>query len=447
MSQKFQLNTDDLDSIKGVDTHDMHAQKVMGIVEVILARIDGYSDPSFLTVTDVDGNFVQVAGGADAFYFEWGSKDESGAIKIRVAGHLDSSGYPFALFSSNAHFDLSTDEILNTAEVTRLVSAFVSGGDLKEGIAWREIVAPLYGIKYAAVIAEPQFLDQSWVYRIVFKGQNSELYKPVEFRSERELWSCLNDFGVFSLREFGNKVEWLDCADVELLKKWRAVRDTIPFKKKQVKSHLEVLLGEYVDPIFIPLGFKRRKRSLDYKRVSDKSEQQLRFDFDIRHGRLDLSVFSRIFAIEKLLEKILAEPLKASSINSIDSLHYGPVEARQYGDYMQFYDKQSLTDLFDRLRDFFQSDMAMYFDIFSSADKLITAFENSDPVLLKQGIDKFAGILVAAYLVAGNYDSARSVINEFRAMPDFRLSAATDELEKVVRLAEFGLSFSKLNGD
>ena len=447
MSQKFQLNTDDLDSIKGVDTHDMHAQKVMGIVEVILARIDGYSDPSFLTVTDVDGNFVQVAGGADAFYFEWGSKDESGAIKIRVAGHLDSSGYPFALFSSNAHFDLSTDEILNTAEVTRLVSAFVSGGDFKKGIAWREIVAPLYGIKYAAVIAEPQFLDQSWVYRIVFKGQNSELYKPVEFRSERELWSCLNDFGVFSLREFGNKVEWLDCADVELLKKWRAVRDTIPFKKKQVKSHLEVLLGEYVDPIFIPLGFKRRKRSLDYKRVSDKSEQQLRFDFDIRHGRLDLSVFSRIFAIEKLLEKILAEPLKASSINSIDSLHYGPVEARQYGDYMQFYDKQSLTDLFDRLRDFFQSDMAMYFDIFSSADKLITAFENSDPVLLKQGIDKFAGIPVAAYLVAGNYDSARSVINEFRAMPDFRLSAATDELEKVVRLAEFGLSFSKLNGD
>ena len=139
--------------------------------------------------------------------------------------------------------------------------------------------------------------------------------------------------------------------------------------------------------------------------------------------------------------------MKASSINSIDSLHYGPVEARQYGDYMQFYDKQSLTDLFDRLRDFFQSDMAMYFDIFSSADKLITAFENSDPVLLKQGIDKFAGILVAAYLVAGNYDSARSVINEFRAMPDFRLSAATDELEKVVRLAEFGLSFSKLNGD
>lgn len=47
MSQRFQLNTDDLDSIKSVDTHDMHAQKVMGIVEAILARIDGYSDPSF----------------------------------------------------------------------------------------------------------------------------------------------------------------------------------------------------------------------------------------------------------------------------------------------------------------------------------------------------------------------------------------------------------------
>lgn len=447
MSQRFQLDTDDLDSIKGVDTHDMHAQKVMGIVEAILARIDGYSDPSFLTVTDVDGNFVQVTGGADAFYFEWGYKEESGAIKIRVAGHLNSCGYPFSLFSSNAHFDLSTDEILNTAEVIRLVSAFISGGDLKDDFAWREVVAPFYGIKYAAVIAEPQFLDLSWVYRIVFKGQHSELYKPVEFRSESELWSCLNDFGVFSLREFGNKVEWLDCADVELLKKWRAVRDTVPFKKKQVKAHLEALLGEYVDPIFLPLGFKRRKRSLDYKLVSDDSEQQLRFDFNIRYGRLDLSVYSRIFAIEKLLEKILVEPLTACSISSIDSLNYGPVEARQYGDYMEFYDKQSLTDLFERLRDFFQSDMAVYFSIFSSAEKLVSAFEKNDPVLLKQGIVKYSGILVAAYLVAGNYDSARSVINEYRAMPDFRLSAAADELEMVVSLAESELSVPKSNLD
>ncbi|MEZ4489231.1 MAG: hypothetical protein R3F51_16725 [Cyanobacteriota/Melainabacteria group bacterium] len=446
MSQLFELKTDDLDSIKGVDTCDMHADKVMHIVQVILARIDGYSSPSFFTITDTGGNFVQVAGNKDAFCLEWGTMADN-AVRLRLAGHAQDSGCEFALLSSKAHYDLYTAEVLNAAEIIQLVSTFLDGDDLTDTFAWRELSPPFYGARYDAIVVEPQFLDQSWVHRINFKGQHSQLYKPVEFNSETDLWRCLNDLGVYSLREFGNKAEWLDSVDVELLKKWGAVRDTIPFNKKLMKEHLEYSLGKYVDPIFVPLGFSRRKNSLDYKRINEQIEQNLRLEFNFRYGRLSLSLFSRIFAIEKMLHALRVESLQTCSISGIEDLNYEPVEACQHSAYMEFYDRQSLIDLFERLHDFFQSDLVVYFDIFSSVEKLVTAFENSDPLLLKQRIDKFAGILVAAYLVSGNYDSARSVINEFRALPDFRHSAAADELEMVVSLAESELSVPKLNGD
>ena len=104
-----------------------------------LRRLKSYGKSSFASLTDADGNYLQVAGGGVGCMLEW----RNSKAKTHMRAFLQTPSVPFEdgaeLVFGGGRIPLRRDEWLNIRQVIETFVAFAAGNPLPSAISWRDM--------------------------------------------------------------------------------------------------------------------------------------------------------------------------------------------------------------------------------------------------------------------------------------------------------------------
>ncbi|HLP99428.1 MAG TPA: hypothetical protein VK149_13405 [Sideroxyarcus sp.] len=110
-------------------------------VRGVIPKLRSYGPSSYASLTDVQGNYLQVAGGGVTCLLEW----RDAANRRHYRAHLDAPSKVFPdgtiLTFSGGEVKLRADEWLAAPLVEEAFIAFLNGESLPQSIKWRDMTA------------------------------------------------------------------------------------------------------------------------------------------------------------------------------------------------------------------------------------------------------------------------------------------------------------------
>lgn len=110
-------------------------------VRAVIPKLRSYGPSSYASLTDAQGNYLQVAGGGVTCMLEW----RDAANKRHFRAHLGAPSNVFPegtiLSFSGGEVKLRADEWLTTSIVEEAFLAFLKGNSLPASLQWRDISA------------------------------------------------------------------------------------------------------------------------------------------------------------------------------------------------------------------------------------------------------------------------------------------------------------------
>lgn len=371
-----------------------------------------------MIISDSNGSFIQAACNTEHCVVEWGTVSSSQDSELYVAGNHCDEMYPICFLKKDHYLTVYTNEILSHREASDIVSDFISEKMRSRRFHWRLISPPSCEIVCDDISIEPQLSNRPQSQRIVVKGLNTSIYKPILFNCEKDMWECLNDFGIYELREFGNTVEFLDAVDIRMLYKWNAVKIPIVKRKADVLSFYKEVIEQQLDPILKPAGFKRTKNSLEYKRKLAKSKQLIDCSFQFVNSHVTgFLVPSFTIVLEELLPIIETVYPKFHRTN-IFCIQLFKLHTNEDLVKLNFYDKETLTSPITLVGKELQDVVLPVLDEFCSVDKLLESYESKRGQLVEKflGEDGYLELIIHSYLAKGMIKEATVVHQALRSL-------------------------------
>lgn len=114
-------------------------------IERVLKRLRSYGPSSFAILTNSEGEYLQIAGGAVTCVIEYGMPAENKQYRA----HLKRAKVPFdgpqTLMFGGGQMEMQPDEILFIDDVIPLYRSFFEAKSWPEGIMWRDMSSVVHG--------------------------------------------------------------------------------------------------------------------------------------------------------------------------------------------------------------------------------------------------------------------------------------------------------------
>jgi len=110
-----------------------------------IMTLRSYGPSSFASLTDAQGNYLQVAGGGVTCMLE--RRDIASGHHFRAYKDEKSKVFPdgTSLVFGGGEIRLASDEWFTAQEVAEVFSTFLHGGELPASVKWRDVTATFAG--------------------------------------------------------------------------------------------------------------------------------------------------------------------------------------------------------------------------------------------------------------------------------------------------------------